>query len=77
MTRDEVLRAMEEAAFMPAGTLQGTEVLTSLSSWDSLSGAEFRLIVLERWQVSLAGTAVVECETVADIVNLLGAHVED
>ena len=77
MTRDEVLRAMEEAAFLPVDSLQGTEPLSSLSKWDSLTGAEFRLIVQDRWQVSLSGPAVLRCETVADILELLGSHLED
>jgi hypothetical protein len=42
-----------------------------------LTGSEFRLIVLDRWQVSLSGAALPRCTTVADIVDPLGSLVED
>jgi hypothetical protein len=77
MKRVEILGAIEEAAFLPGGTLNGNEALSSISNWDSLTGSEFRLIVLDRWQVPLSGAALVQCETVADIVGLLGSRVED
>lgn len=77
MKRAEILAAIEEAAFLPGGTLSGDEALSAISSWDSLTGSEFRLIALERWQVRLSGAALVQCETVADIVDLLGSQVED
>ena len=77
MKRVEILGAIEEAADLPGGTLKGNETLASIASWDSLTGSEFRLIVLDRWQVSLSGAALVRCETIADIVALLGSRVED
>ena len=77
MRRAEICGVIEEAAFLPRGTLKGDEALSSIMNWDSLSGSEFRLIVLDRWDVSLSGAAVVQCETVADIVALLGPHLDD
>jgi hypothetical protein len=77
MKRIEILGAIEEAAFLSGGTLNGNEALSAISNWDSLTGSEFRLIVLDRWQVPLSGAALVQCETVADIVGLLGSRVED
>jgi len=77
MKRVEILGAIEEAAALPGGTLKGNEILSSIANWDSLTGSEFRLIVLDRWQVSLSGAALVRCETIADIVGLLGSRVED
>ena len=77
MKRGEIVAAIEEAAFLPGGSLQGNEALASIASWDSLTGSEFRLIVLDRWQVPISGAALVQCETVADVVGLLGSQVED
>jgi acyl carrier protein len=77
MKRAEIVGAVEEAAFLPSGTLQGNEALASIASWDSLTGSEFRLIVLDRWQVPVSGAALLRCETIADIVGLLGSQVED
>ena len=77
MKRVEILRAIEEAASLPGGTLKGDEALSAIGNWDSLTGSEFRLIVVDRWQVSLSGAALPRCTTVADIVDLLGSRVED
>jgi hypothetical protein len=77
MKRAEILEAIEEAASLPGGTLKGGETLSSIANWDSLTGSEFRLIVLDRWQVSLSGGVLMRCETVGDIVGLLEARVED
>jgi len=77
MRRVEICEVIEEAALLPRGTLKGHEALSSIMNWDSLSGSEFRLIVLDRWDVPLSGAAMVQCETVADIIALLGSHIED
>lgn len=77
MKRAEIYESIEEAVNLPRGTIKGDELLTSIEGWDSLSGSEFRLIVSDRWQLSLTGPAVERCETVTDLVALLGPAVED
>lgn len=77
MTRRDVLDAIEEVVSLPPGSLRGHEPLAEVPGWDSLSGVTFRVAVQQRWQVSLPGTALSRCDSVSDIIGLLGSRVAD
>ena len=77
MKRHEILGIIEEVASLPSGTVEGNEPLSSLPGWDSLTGVTFRVVVQDRWRVSLSGVALSRCETVSDIVGLLRQHIVD
>jgi acyl carrier protein len=77
MTRRDVLDAMGEIVSLPPGSLRGDEPLTAIPGWDSLCGVTFRVAVQKRWQVSLPGPALSRCETVRDVIALLGSRVTE
>ena len=77
MRRREIFEVLEEATLQPPGTVTGAERLDELTGWDSLTGAEFRLIVLDRWELQISGLALEKCATVADVVRLFGGKVQD
>ena len=70
MTRDKFLLEMDEILSLPAGTLQGTEKLEELETWDST--ALINLIVLAETNnnVQITPDQVVSCFTVADLLRL-------
>jgi|HubBroStandDraft_1064217.scaffolds.fasta_scaffold00649_7 acyl carrier protein len=77
MRRSEIFEAMEEATLQPPGTVHGDEALNAITGWDSLSGTEFRLIVLDRWDIQISGLALEKCATVADLLRLFGDRISD
>ncbi|MGA2983123.1 MAG: acyl carrier protein [Terriglobia bacterium] len=70
MTRDKFLLEMDEILGLTPGTLQGTEKLEDLETWDST--ALINLIVLAETNnnVHITPDQVVTCFTVADLLRL-------
>ena len=77
MRRHEIFQALEDATLQPPGTITGAERLDELTGWDSLTGAEFRLVVLDRWDLQISGLALEKCATVADVIRLFVGKVQD
>jgi acyl carrier protein len=74
MNKADILAAIEEATLQSPGTLTGQEALSSVENWDSLTGSEFRLILQDRFQAQLSGAALLQCQTIPDILSQLGVR---
>jgi acyl carrier protein len=71
MTRQDVLRLLEETLEMPPHALTGTEALRDLGGWDSLSTLAFVAAVDSKFGTPLPGKRVAQCRTVADLLGLV------
>ena len=72
MTRQEALGLVEEALGMSPHTLTGRENLRDLELWDSLSTLTFIALVDKKLGLPLSGNRVVRCQTVEELIGLLG-----
>lgn len=77
MTRSEVLARIEDLTKSDPGSLHGPEMLEELGGWDSVCNVEFRMMADEMLGVELDGLAVEKCETVDDLIDLLGDAVAE
>ncbi len=71
MDRQTFLRQMDELLELPPGTLQGTEALESLESWNSMAMVGFIALVDERFQYSVSPRQFANCNTVDDLLGLI------
>ena len=71
MTRDEFLRALEEALMIDPGTLQEGLALADVPEWDSLAVVELQGIADEALQTELQPEQIGGCDTVDDLVALV------
>ena len=72
MTRADILRAIEEATLQQPGSVRGDEAFAEVMGWDSLTGAEFRLLVLDRWDFQISGVALTDLRRFAAAFENLG-----
>ena len=77
MTRDEFLRALEEALMIDPGTMQNGMALVDIPEWDSLAVVELQGIADEALQTELQPEQIGTCETVDDLVALVAAKLSD
>jgi hypothetical protein len=77
MTRSEILGRIEDLTKSGRGALRGPEALEDLGGWDSICNVEFRMMADELVGLDLDGVAVEKCETVDDLVDLLGDAITD
>ena len=73
MTRQDALRLLEKTLEITAHTLTGSETLRDLESWDSLSTMTFIAMADKELGLPLPGNRVARCQTVDDLLELLGA----
>jgi len=71
MTRPDALRLLEETLEL-RNSLTGEEKLTELEGWDSLSTMAFIAMADRVFGVPLPGNRVVACQTVDELIGLLG-----
>ena len=70
MKRDEFLVAFSE--LLEAGSpLTGSEKLTDLGGWDSMTMLRFMAMIDERWGMTLAPKKLTASTTVDDLMALL------
>ena len=62
---------------MKPHTLTGAEKLTQVEGWDSLSTMEFIAMASKHFGLALSGNQVVGCQTVDELLALLGPSVTD
>jgi len=77
MTRQDVLRVIEENLDLDRGSLTGREALRDVPGWDSMSTLMFVAAIDEQFGRPLAGSRVAACRTVADLLGLLGLNAMD
>ncbi|WP_025300420.1 hypothetical protein [Candidatus Endolissoclinum faulkneri] len=77
MKRSEIFEVIEDLAGIEKGTLKGDEMLFGLGQWDSLTGAEFRAVVAENWNVQLSGVELEKAMDVQHIMLMLKSYLDD
>ena len=76
MTKQEFYAALENVLESHPGTIKGDEALASLAGWDSLASMAFMAMADEKFGQSVSGAALLKCNTVSDLVNLMGSHIQ-
>ena len=71
MKKDAFLRVLEDALERDPGSIQGDETLESIE-WDSLAVVVFLAVVDEHLELELSAKHVNECQTVPELLTLLG-----
>jgi acyl carrier protein len=74
MTRAEFLLQIDELLEQTPGTLQGPESLVD-NNWDSLCIVSFIALVDEHFGYTVPPKQLAKCETVEDLVTLLGERI--
>lgn len=72
MNRSERLRLLENTLGLKSDTLTGNERLRDLAVWDSMSNLLFIAMVDKHFGVPLQAARVVRCETVEELLGLIG-----
>ncbi|MCC6340906.1 MAG: acyl carrier protein [Bryobacterales bacterium] len=70
MSREELLRSLDQMIELPAGTLQGSELLDDLELWDSVAMMTFMAAADEHCGVKLSPRDFTKCSTVDDLIRL-------
>jgi acyl carrier protein len=70
MTREEVLRALDELLELPAGTLQGPELLEDLEQWNSMAVMGFIALADSHNGTTLSARQIASSRTVGDLLEL-------
>jgi acyl carrier protein len=71
MTRDEFLRALEQALMLDAERLQPGVALAEVPEWDSLGVVEFQSLVDESFGIEMQPERIISCNSVDDLVALV------
>lgn len=71
MSREELLREIDNMLELPSGTLQGPEVLAEFENWDSMAVVTFVALADSAGSTSLSAKQIGNCETVNDLVALV------
>lgn len=72
MTKAEFLKGIEQIVEAPEGALKGDEALSALAGWDSMSTLAFIAMADRQLGIVVSPAALAQCETVADLVKLVG-----
>lgn len=72
MTRQDVLRVVEEIVDLKPHTLVGSEILADLPGWDSMSTMVFIAMIDKEFGIPLQGGRVARCQTADELIALLG-----
>lgn len=72
MIKPQLLRLLEDTLGMDENTLKGNETLRDLAEWDSMATLYFIATVDKHLGVPLSGDQVAKCQTVADLLVLMG-----
>lgn len=72
MSRQDFLTSLHELLELDLGTLTGAEALQGLEAWNSLAVISFIAMVDEEFGVTLSAEKLRACQTVDDLVALLG-----
>jgi acyl carrier protein len=73
MTRQDILRLLEQTLDMGPHTLSGGETLRDLEGWDSLSTMAIIAMVDKEIGRPLPGSRVAQCQTVDQLLELIGS----
>lgn len=77
MTKAELIRNLENIFEADEGTLDSSDVLSSLDGWGSLAVLSFIALVDKKLGVRLEAQQVYRCRTVEDLCMLAGDRLAD
>ncbi len=75
MTKSDFLDVIADIVEADAGSLDGSEAVAELDGWDSLARLSLIAAIDKKLGVTLSANTVNACETLNDIVGLLGDKV--
>ena len=76
MQKTEFLQLMDELFELDEGTIQGSDELQQIPGWSSRTFIGVIAMIDEECEVTLAPKWILACQTVDDLVALLGDAVE-
>jgi len=76
MKRVEFLKLLDELLELEPGTLRGNEALDSIP-WDSLALIGFLAMADAHFGLVLTAKDVLKCESVADLMKLIGDRISN
>lgn len=71
MTRADMFQLLEEIVETEPGSLTGPTLLKDLPGWDSLAIITFQAEIDQRLNLIVEPTALAQCKTIQDIIDLL------
>ena len=72
MSHEEFLLSVDELLELEPGTLKGSEKLTDLENWDSLSIVSFMGLARARFNITVSAKGIAACQGVDDLFALVG-----
>lgn len=72
MEKHKFLLLLDEVVELEPGTLKGDETIEGLEGWNSLAVISFIALADDTFGLSLQPSKIASCQTVADLVALLG-----
>jgi acyl carrier protein len=72
MTQSDLLRFLEQALKMKPNSLTGNENLRDVEAWDSMGTLNVITQADRKLGVALAGMEVARCQTVEELITMLG-----
>jgi acyl carrier protein len=75
MTKAEFFAELELLLKLDPGTIQGTESIRDDLDWDSMAALEFIALADQKLHTVLDASALAECQTVSDLVDLLPGRI--
>jgi acyl carrier protein len=71
MDKNTFYRSLDEMLEVDSGTVQGSDKLADLESWNSLAVISFIAMADSQYKVSLPAKAITACRTVDDLAKLV------
>lgn len=75
MAKQAFLALLDDLFEEDAGALTGAEKLSDLPLWDSMTALAFIALVDEHFELVVSGDALSRCQTVDDLIALVGDQV--
>jgi acyl carrier protein len=73
MSDPQLLRLLEQTLGLADQSLTGAELLQNIPNWDSMSTLSFIVMIDRKFGVALKGSRVHACQTVDELLGLVGA----
>ena len=77
MTKTEFYLLLDDLLENDPSTIKGDESLVTLQGWDSLAIIGFIALLDEHFSISVPSAKISECNTTADLAELLGDKLTD
>jgi len=75
LERNELLPLLDELLELEPGTVKGSDTLDTFDGWNSLAVIGFLAMVDEKLGLTLEPRKLVACQTIDDLLGLLGDRI--